>query len=151
VLLPAEVGPARQAMAPRQAEAGTPVGEICRKLGVSEQTFYRWKKRFGALGMCSCGGRGGEWSIACTPRRDWRWFLNLEGLQRTLTTWRDDYNHHRPHSSLADIPPAELPAGGAFSSDGSRLQLARASGPPSGRTAAPKAESPEPGQTPGPT
>jgi putative transposase len=39
------------AMALRQAEAGTPVGEICRKLGVSEQTFYRWKKRFGALGV----------------------------------------------------------------------------------------------------
>ncbi len=39
------------ALALRQAEAGTPVGEICRKLGVSEQTFYRWKKRFGALGV----------------------------------------------------------------------------------------------------
>jgi len=33
----------------RQAEAGTAVGEICRELGVSEQTFYRWKKRFGTL------------------------------------------------------------------------------------------------------
>ena len=39
------------ALALRQAEAGTPVGEICRKLGVSEQTVYRWKKRFGALGV----------------------------------------------------------------------------------------------------
>ena len=39
------------ALALRQAEGGTPVGEICRKLGVSEQTFYRWKKRFGALGL----------------------------------------------------------------------------------------------------
>ena len=39
------------ALALRQAEAGTPVGEICRKLGVSEQTFYRRKKRFGALGV----------------------------------------------------------------------------------------------------
>ena len=29
----------------------TGVGEICRKLGVSEQSFYRWKKRFGALGV----------------------------------------------------------------------------------------------------
>jgi len=37
-------------MALRQAEAGTPAGEICRRLGVSEQTFYRWEKRFGALG-----------------------------------------------------------------------------------------------------
>jgi len=26
-------------------------GEICRKLGVSDQSFYRWKKRFGALGV----------------------------------------------------------------------------------------------------
>lgn len=35
----------------RQAEAGTPVVEICRKMGVAEQTFYRWKKRFGDLGV----------------------------------------------------------------------------------------------------
>lgn len=26
----------------RQAEAGTPVKELCRKLGISEQTFYPW-------------------------------------------------------------------------------------------------------------
>jgi putative transposase len=39
------------AMMLRQAEAGTPVGDICCKLGVSEQTFYRWKNRFGALGV----------------------------------------------------------------------------------------------------
>jgi len=38
-------------MALRQAEAGTPVGEICRKLGITEATFYRWKKRFGGLGV----------------------------------------------------------------------------------------------------
>ena len=42
------------------------------------------------------------------------WFLNLADLQQTLQTWRDDYNHHRPHSSLADVPPAEFLAGGAF-------------------------------------
>jgi len=39
------------AMALRQAEAGTAVAEICRKLGVSEQTFYRWKKKFGGMGV----------------------------------------------------------------------------------------------------
>ena len=38
------------AMALRQVEAGTPVGEICRKLQVTEQTFYRWKKKYGSLG-----------------------------------------------------------------------------------------------------
>jgi len=35
----------------RQAEAGTPVGEICRKLGISQQTFYRWKKKFAGMGV----------------------------------------------------------------------------------------------------
>ena len=34
----------------RQAESGTPVKEIIRKLGISEQTFYRWKKKFGGMG-----------------------------------------------------------------------------------------------------
>ena len=38
-------------MALRQAESGTRVTEICRKLGVSEATFYRWKKRYGSLGV----------------------------------------------------------------------------------------------------
>ncbi len=38
-------------MALRQAESGTRVTEVCRKLGVSEATFYRWKKRYGSLGV----------------------------------------------------------------------------------------------------
>ncbi len=39
------------AMALRQAEAGTPVADICRKLEITETTFYRWKKKFGGLGV----------------------------------------------------------------------------------------------------
>jgi putative transposase len=39
------------AFALRQAEAGTPVEQVCRKLGVSQATFFRWKKRFGGLGV----------------------------------------------------------------------------------------------------
>ncbi len=35
----------------RQAEAGTAVGDVCRQLGVSEATFYVWKKRYGHLGV----------------------------------------------------------------------------------------------------
>ena len=35
----------------RQAETGTPIGEVCRKAGISEQTFYRWKKKFAGLGV----------------------------------------------------------------------------------------------------
>ena len=32
----------QNAYALQQAEAGTPIKEVCRKLGVSEQTFYTW-------------------------------------------------------------------------------------------------------------
>ncbi len=39
------------AYALRQAEAGTPVLEVCRKLGISEQTFYRWKRKFAGMGV----------------------------------------------------------------------------------------------------
>jgi putative transposase len=39
------------AFALRQAEAGTPVEEICRKLGITQATFYRWKKKFAGMGV----------------------------------------------------------------------------------------------------
>ena len=33
----------------RQAESGTPVADICRKMGVTEATYSRWKKQFTGL------------------------------------------------------------------------------------------------------
>ena len=33
----------------KEAEAGLPVKELCRKHGVSEATFYKWKAKFGGL------------------------------------------------------------------------------------------------------
>jgi len=41
----------RVAYALRQADAGTAVGDVCRQLGISEATFYVWKKRYGHLGV----------------------------------------------------------------------------------------------------
>ncbi len=38
-------------MALRQAESGTSAAEICRRLGISQGTFYRWKKLYGGLGV----------------------------------------------------------------------------------------------------
>ena len=38
------------AFAMRQAEHGTPVVEVTRKMGISEQTFYRWKKKYSGMG-----------------------------------------------------------------------------------------------------
>ena len=33
----------------QQAEEGTPIAEVCRKAGVSEATFYNWRKKFGGM------------------------------------------------------------------------------------------------------
>jgi putative transposase len=33
----------------RQAEEGTVVGEVCRKAGISEATFYNWRKKYAGL------------------------------------------------------------------------------------------------------
>jgi putative transposase len=35
----------------RQAEAGTPVIDVCRGVGISEATFYVWKKKYASLGV----------------------------------------------------------------------------------------------------
>ena len=37
------------AFALRQHEGGTAIGEVVRKLGITEQTFYRWRKEYGGL------------------------------------------------------------------------------------------------------
>jgi len=42
---------AQIAFALRQAESGTPVAEVTRKLGITEATFYRWKKKYGGMGV----------------------------------------------------------------------------------------------------
>ena len=39
------------AFALRQAESGTRVVEVCRKMGIAEQTYFRWKKKYGGLGV----------------------------------------------------------------------------------------------------
>ena len=33
----------------RQGEEGTPVGEVCRKAGISEATYYNWRKKYGGI------------------------------------------------------------------------------------------------------
>ncbi len=37
------------AYALRQAELGTPVAEVCRKMGISDATFYNWRTKYGGL------------------------------------------------------------------------------------------------------
>ena len=34
-----------------EGEAGLPVGEICRKRGISDATYYNWKSKFGGMSV----------------------------------------------------------------------------------------------------
>lgn len=34
----------------KQAETGTSVDEVCRKLGISQATFFNWKKKYSGMG-----------------------------------------------------------------------------------------------------
>lgn len=35
----------------RLAEGGTPVADVCRQVGISDATFYTWKKKYAELGV----------------------------------------------------------------------------------------------------
>lgn len=35
----------------KQQEAGMKVAKICRRAGICEQTFYRWKSKYGGMGI----------------------------------------------------------------------------------------------------
>jgi len=39
------------AYALRLAESGTPVADVCRQIGISDATFYTWKKKYAELGV----------------------------------------------------------------------------------------------------
>ena len=39
------------AFALRQVEGGTSVIEVCRKMGIAEQTYYRWKRKYAGMGV----------------------------------------------------------------------------------------------------
>ena len=39
------------AFALKQAETGTSVDEVCRKMGICQATFYKWKQKYGGLGI----------------------------------------------------------------------------------------------------
>ncbi|WP_018616370.1 transposase, partial [Segetibacter koreensis] len=35
----------------KQSETGVSVEEVCRKMGITQATFYNWKKKYGGLGI----------------------------------------------------------------------------------------------------
>ena len=39
------------AYALKEVETGKPITEVCRRMGISDATFYNWRKKFGSMGV----------------------------------------------------------------------------------------------------
>jgi putative transposase len=87
----------------RQVEGGTPVVDVCRQLGVSEASFYLWKKKYGKLGMTEIR----EMRQLRDECLNVMQFESIEDAIEKIEAWRIDYNDRRPHSSLGHLTPNE--------------------------------------------
>lgn len=89
-----------------EAETGRQVKEVCLKHSISSPTFYKWKARYGGLGVSDLK-RLKELETE-TALREWAYARSYETSQQRgqhLFTWLHEYNWHRPHASLAYLPP----------------------------------------------
>ena len=121
----------------REAESGETVVEVCRKHGISQQSFYLWKKKYAGLGLSELRellqlreengcieSFNGKLRDECLNVEV---FFTLADARRKLGLWQHDYNHHRPHSALADRTPAEFAAVCSGGNDGDKTALENAS------------------------
>lgn len=85
------------AFALRQAESGTPVIEVCRKMGICEQSFYRWIN-----GLIEAFN--GRLHQECLNES---WFLSPEDAREKVGDWRQQYTKDQPHGALGNMSPLE--------------------------------------------
>lgn len=108
------------AFALKQAETGTSVAEVIRRMGISEQTFYRWAYENGVTLDFSRPGKPTDNAFAESFNGRLRdeclnthWSLSLENARAKIEAWRRDYNESRPHTSLGWLTPVEYAAAAA--------------------------------------
>jgi transposase InsO family protein len=83
----------------KQAEFGAPIAELCRQHGI-----FRAK----LLPLEEALRRHGELKRLRDECLNISQFLSQEDAKSQINTWRDDYNHHRPHSSTGHLTPNEF-------------------------------------------
>ena len=59
------------ATALRQVEAGAPIAEVTRSLGVSEATYYHWRKKYGQRWRSRRAGGSGSWRRRTGSSSNW--------------------------------------------------------------------------------
>ena len=108
----------------REAEVALAQGETlgaCRRIGVSDHTFYRWRREYGGLKVDQAKrlrDMEGENARLRDELLDREVFDTLWEVQVLTEQWRHEYNHVRPHSALNYRPPAPEAARPTFSVPG---------------------------------
>src|SRR5690554_6747820 len=91
----------------KQAQAGTPVPELCREHGISSATFYKWRSKFGGMEVSMVGRMK---KLEEENRRLKKMYADAqlsEQVQGKATRWLWSYNHERPNMALGGITPMQ--------------------------------------------
>lgn len=62
---------AQKAFVIKQGEEGTPVAEVCRKAGISQATYFNWKKKYAGCCLRRCGSCASWRRRTVASRRSW--------------------------------------------------------------------------------
>src|SRR5215203_6286080 len=95
--------------ADRLLAEGKDVADVCRELGVSEQTYYRWRNQFGGLNAGDAKRKGLERGNSAMVSRGWlrdeclniKLFWSMAHARVVIADWKTEYNHHRRHSEAS--------------------------------------------------
>ena len=95
---------------------GMTIGQVCRELSISEQTYYRWRKQYGGLKVSQAKRiKDSPWENGYNESFNGKLrdellnreiFYNIKEAKVLIENWRQEYNTVRPHSSLGYRPPA---------------------------------------------
>jgi len=94
----------------REAEVllakGSTIGQVCRKIGITEQTYYRWRRDYGSLSVDQLHYNESFNGKLRDELLNGEVFTTLLEAQVLIENWRKEYNQFRPHSSLGYRPQA---------------------------------------------
>ncbi len=70
----------------KQAEAGTPVPELCREHGMSNASFYKWRAKYGGMDASLLMDYAPAWTKSSNPvvRRHWQRISPISSIMRSL-------------------------------------------------------------------